>query len=172
MTRLLLGMVATDEATCRCSERTMPASDIVAGGSADDRPFDAAFRVRGGSRHRRADADHCTDAHVSLTFRMPKDTGCITFGAAAFSGSMSHQSSALAATVRGGATAHPPRVRHALYGPTPGCGTATPDGRYSWICPSSVCRRGWSPSRSSNPGSACPSARSRSTRKSGVVCSR
>src|SRR5437763_5038666 len=30
---------------------------------------------------------------------------------------MSHQSSALAATVRGGATAHPPRVRHALYGP-------------------------------------------------------
>jgi len=51
---------------------------------------------------------------------------------------MSHQSSALAATVRGGATAHPPRVRHALYGPTPGCGTATPDGRYFWICPSSV----------------------------------
>ena len=45
-------MVTTDEATCRCSERTMPASDVVPGGSADDRPFNAAFRVRGGSRHR------------------------------------------------------------------------------------------------------------------------
>ena len=52
-------MMATDEATCRCPKRTMPASDVVPGGPADDRPFDAAFGVRGGSRYRQ----HCYGCH-------------------------------------------------------------------------------------------------------------
>lgn len=52
LTRLFLGLVATDEATRRCPERTMSASDVVPSGPADNRPFDAAFCVGDRSRHR------------------------------------------------------------------------------------------------------------------------